>query len=78
MNVLAAVDGTVGDNDMKQEQHNKLRRVNVLDRRNVMTAVLTYCNTVREKGPDTVTQWCYCGTVLLYDFTYMAGIAQSV
>jgi len=78
MNVFVAVDGTGGDKDMKQVQLNKLRRVNEVERRNVMTEVLMYCTTVREKWPDTVKQWCYCGTVLLYDFTYMAGIAQSV
>jgi len=39
MNVLVAVDGTGGDKDMKQEQRNKLRRVNEVDRRNVMTEV---------------------------------------
>jgi len=60
---------------MKQKQRNKLKRVNEVrvDTRNVMTEVLMYCKTVREKGPDTVKRWCYCGTVLLYGFTYMAG-----
>jgi hypothetical protein len=76
MNVLVAVDGKGDDTDTKQEQGNKLRRVNEGDRRSVMTELLMYC--CQTERADTVKQWCYCGTVLVYGFTYMAGVAQSV